>query len=89
MNKRGKLEIIKDILETIRNNSNSIKPTPLLRKSNISSARFKEYYGELLEKGFVREFEKNGEKFISLQDKGVKFIEKYRTIRDFIDEFEL
>jgi predicted transcriptional regulator len=89
MNKRGKLEIVKDILENIKKNSNCIKPTPLLRRSNISSVRFKEYYNELLEKGFVMEFEKKNEKFVSLQDKGVKFIEKYKVIKEFIDEFEL
>ncbi len=89
MNKRGKLEIIRDILENIKQNSNSIKSTPLLRKSNLSSARFKEYYSELLEKGFVREFEKKKEKFVSLQDKGMKFLERYKSIKDFIDEFEL
>ena len=89
MNKRGKLEIIKDILEIIRNNSNSIKPTPLLRKANVSSSRFKGYYTEILKKGFIKEFEKNGEKFVSLQEKGMKFLSRYSAIREFIDEFEL
>ncbi len=89
MIKRGKLEIIKDILSIIRKDSNSIKPTPLLRKSNLSSARFKGYFSELIEKGFVEKVEKKGERFISLTDKGFKFLEKYRTIIDFIDEFEL
>jgi predicted transcriptional regulator len=89
MGKRGKLEIIKDMLEVIKRKGNSIKPTPLLRQSNLSSARFKEYLTEIIEKGFVREIEKEGEKFISLTDKGFKFLDKYRTIVEFIDEFEL
>jgi predicted transcriptional regulator len=89
MGKRGKLEIIKDMLEVIKRKGNSIKPTPLLRQSNLSSVRFKEYLTEIIEKGFVREIEKEGEKFISLADKGFKFLEKYRTIVEFIDEFEL
>ena len=89
MKKRGKLEIVRDILDTISKNSNSIKTTPLLRKSNISSNRFKEYYSDLLNKGFVKEFEKQGDRFVSLGDKGFRFLEKYKTIRDFIDEFEL
>jgi predicted transcriptional regulator len=89
MAKRGKLEIIKDILKIIQENRNSIKPTPLLRKSNLSSARFKEYFIELLDKKFVKEFNHKEEKFISLTEKGFKFLEKYKTIINFIDEFEL
>ncbi|MDD5193171.1 MAG: winged helix-turn-helix domain-containing protein [Candidatus Nanoarchaeia archaeon] len=87
--KRGKLEIIKDLLKTIQENNNSIKATPLLRKSNLSTSRFKEYFSELEKKGFVKEINHNGEKFLSLNEKGFKFLEKYRTIIDFIDEFEL
>ena len=89
MVKRGKLDIMKDILKIIQENRNSIKPTPLLRQSNLSSARFKEYFNELLDKRFIKEFNNNGEKFISLTEKGFKFLEKYKTIINFIDEFEL
>ena len=89
MAKRGKLEIIYDILKIIQKSNNSIKPTPLLRQSNLSTTRFKEYFSELVTKNFVREINHKGEKFISLTDKGFKFLEKYRTIINFIDEFEL
>jgi len=87
MAKRNKLEIVKDILKIIQDN-HSIKPTPLLRRSNISSSRFKEYYSELLEKEFLKEtYGKN--KKITLTEKGQKYLEKYQTIINFIDEFEL
>jgi len=90
MAKRSKLEIIKDILRIIHENNNSIKTTPLLRQSNVSSARFKEYYSELIEKKFIKEMKNyRGEKFVCLTDKGFKFLEKYKTIINFIDEFEL
>ena len=87
--KRSRLEIIHDILTIIKNNHNSIKPTPLLRQSNISSSRFKEYYLDLLQKGFIKEINIGDNKKISLTDKGYKFIYKYKTIINFIDEFEL
>ena len=83
MVKRNKLEIIRDILKIIQENQ-SIKPTPLLRKSNLSSSRFKKYYSELLEKEFIKEGRK-----IMLTEKGNKYLEKYFTIMNFIDEFEL
>ena len=89
MAKRGKLEIIKDILYIIKEHLNSIKPTPLLRQSNISSSRFKEYFNELLERNFIKEVNHKNGKFISLTEKGFKFLEKYKTIINFIDEFEL
>jgi predicted transcriptional regulator len=87
--KRGKLEIMKDILFIIREHKNSIKSTPLLRKSNLSSARFQEYFSELKEKKFIKEIEDKNGKSISLMDKGFKFLERYQTIISFIDEFEL
>ena len=90
MTKRSKLEIINDMLKIIQENRNSIKPTPLLRKSKLSSLRFKEYYTGLVERNLAREItSKEGEKFIILTEKGFKFLEKYKTIVNFIDEFEL
>lgn len=90
MVKRGKLEIIKDILSIVKENRNSIKPTPLLRQSNISSSSFKDYFFELIEKEFIKEIiNKNKEKSISLTDRGFRFLEKYKAIVTFIDEFEL
>ncbi|MBU0757786.1 MAG: hypothetical protein KKF44_06970 [Nanoarchaeota archaeon] len=88
--KRDRLEIINSILMIIHDNKNSIKPTPLLRFSNISSQSFTDYYSEMLKKGFIREeFDKKDRKYISLTDKGFKYLEKYKYILEFIDEFEL
>ncbi len=90
MVKRGKLEIIRDILKIIQDSRNKIKPTPPLRKSMISSGRFKEYYSELLSRELIKEVvSENGEKFVVLSEKGFRFIERYKTIIEFIDEFEL
>jgi len=90
MAKRGKLEIIKDILLIIQKNHNSIRPTPLIRKSNLSSKRFKQYYLDLRTKGFIREKEiSKNNRTIFLTEKGFKFLEKYSTIVSFIDEFDL
>ena len=87
MAKRNRLEIIRDILKIIKENR-SIKPTPLIRKSNLSTSRFKQYYSELLNKEFIKEtYGKN--KKITLNEKGQKYLEKYSTIINFIDEFEL
>ncbi len=51
--KRERLDIIKDILMSIRENRN-IKPTRLLYASNLSPQMFKEYINELISKNFIR-----------------------------------
>jgi predicted transcriptional regulator len=90
MAKRAKLEIIKDILQIVQEHRNQIKVTPLLRKSNISSNRFKNYLKELQEKELIiNRSGPIGEKFIALTEKGNRFLEKYKTIVNFIDEFDL
>lgn len=90
MKKRDRLEIIHDILKTILDHNNSILTTPLLRFSNLSSQNFNEYLNELIKKGFIREiYDKKGRKYYSLTDKGFKFLEKYRKIREFLEEFGL
>jgi len=88
--KRDRLEVIFDILKLISNNQNSIKPTPLLRQSNLSSSSFLQYYGDLIQKELVREIvDKSGGKYITLTDKGFRYLEKYTLILGFIKEFEL
>ncbi len=88
--KRDRLTVIFDILKIIRDHQNTIRPTPLLRYSNLSSSSFSEYYLELMQKGFIKEItDKDGRKYLTLTDKGFKYLEKYRLILGFIDEFEL
>ncbi len=88
--RRDRLQMIFDILNIIRNHHNSIKPTPLLRHSNLSSQSFSEYFNELLEKGFIKEFtDENGKTIITLTDKGFKYLDKYKLILGFIEDFEL
>ena len=88
--KRDRLEVIYDILRIIREHNNSIKPTPLLRFSNLSFNSFSEYEEELLQKGFIKIIEdKKRRKHYTLTDKGFTYLDKYRLIRDFIKDFEL
>ncbi|MFH1590873.1 MAG: winged helix-turn-helix domain-containing protein [archaeon] len=88
--KRDRLEIIHSILKIIQDHHNSIRPTPLLRFSNISSQSFTEYFAELKEKEFVREDpDKKGKKYVSLTDKGFSYLERYQQIIGFIEDFEL
>jgi predicted transcriptional regulator len=87
--KRDRLAVIYDILDIIREHHNSMKLTPLLRSANLSSNSFSDYYSELLSKEFVKEIINSGHKYVTLTDKGFKFLEKYKLITGFIEEFEL
>ncbi|GBE56546.1 MAG TPA: hypothetical protein ENH13_02190 [Euryarchaeota archaeon] len=90
MKKRERLEVIYDILKVIRDNNNSIRPTPLLRYSNLSSQRFPEYIDELQKKGFIREeIDKKDRRYYTLTDKGFQYLKRYRSILEFIDDFNL
>ena len=87
--KRNKLEIIKDILKIIQDNKGQIRITPLIRKSNLSSQRFYEYFNEMKNKKLIREINKDKGKQIQIIEKGQKYIEKFKTIINFIEEFDL
>ncbi len=90
MVKRDKLEIIRDILRIIKDNHGHIKMTPLLRKSNLSSKRFADYRAELLRRELIQEIEdKKLGRQILITPKGMEFLEKYRTIVNFVSEFDL
>ena len=87
--KRERLDVIKDILKSIRENR-KIKPTRLLYSSNLSPQMFKEYVTELLEKQFIKlEEDPKGKKFFLLNQKGHEFLEQYRVIENFIENFGL
>jgi predicted transcriptional regulator len=87
--KRERLEVIKDILRSIRENR-KIKPTRLLYASNLSPQMFKEYINELIEKGFISlDIDDKEKKTFSLTEKGNNFLEEYRIIENFVENFGL
>lgn len=87
--KRERLEVIRDILKAIQGNR-QIKPTRLLYSSNLSPQMFKEYINELIGKGFIKlEFDKKEKKFFSLTKKGNDFLQEYRMIENFVENFGL
>ena len=87
--KRERLNVIKDILLAVRENRN-IKPTRLLYASNLSPQMFKDYVDELLKKKLIKlESDDKGKKTFSLTSKGYEFLEQYRVIENFIQNFGL
>lgn len=86
--RRDKLDIIGDILKAIQDKGGRIKPTHLLYKSNLSHEGMKRYIDELKMKLMLLEEEdKNQNKFFVITDKGLKFLQDYKKIREFTDSF--
>ena len=87
--KRERLEVIRDILQAIRSNR-QIKPTRLLYSSNLSPQMFKEYINELISKDFIKlDIDDKDKKSFSLTNKGQNFLQEYRAIERFVEDFGL
>ncbi len=87
--KRERLDVIKDILHAIMENR-KIKPTRLLYASNLSPQMFKEYINELISKKFIKlDIDDKEKKTFSLTKKGQDFLQEYKVIENFIENFGL
>ena len=87
--RRGKLEIIADILSSIQDKEGKIKTTHLLYKSNLSHAKLKEYLDILLKKGMIEERLLKGKKMFFMKEQGYKFLSEFERIKEFSDSFGL
>ncbi len=87
--RRGRLEIIADILRSIQNKGGTIKPTHLLYKSNLSHAKLKEYVDVLLNKGMIEEQLVKGRKMFFMKEQGHKFLLEFERIKEFSNSFGL
>jgi len=87
--KRERLEVIRDILNSVRE-KRKIKPTRLLYASNLSPQMFKSYVDELLKKCFIEiECDEKGKKEFVLTKKGMNFLQEYSVIQNFVENFGL
>lgn len=87
--KRDRLQVIHDILKSIREKDGKIRPTHILYKSNLSPQMMEEYLQELIDKKFISEQRNGKSKSYSLTQKGFEYLKKYRLIVEFVDSFGL
>lgn len=85
--KRGKPEIIFDILLSVQESHGKIKPTRLLYKSNLSHARLKLYLESLIKQQLLAVDDNESRKLIILTPKGYAFIAEYRKMKELIASF--
>jgi len=87
--KRSRLEIIRDILEVVKNRNGKIKPTQILSKSNLSYQMLEAYLKELIEKDFLIEIRNKKNKTYAITEKGINYLIKFNLIQEFSDSFGL
>jgi len=87
--RRDRLQIVNDILLSIQEKGGKIKPTHLLYKSNLAHNKMKLYLNELIEKDLIKEVDESGNKYYCLTENGIKFINEFKKIREFVDSFGL
>ena len=86
--KRDRMEIIKDILETIRDKGTKVRPTHIMYRANLSHQMLNDYTDELLLKKMVKEnLDKKGKRIYELTDKGHNYLKDYNIIRKFADSY--
>jgi len=87
--KRSRIDIIADMLSSIQEKDGEIKPTHLMYKANLAHNQMKSYLEELLDKELVIKSAKNHNEYIIITDKGLKFIQKVREMKEFEKTFGL
>ncbi|MGM5484525.1 MAG: winged helix-turn-helix domain-containing protein [Nanobdellota archaeon] len=85
--KRSKLEVVKDILTSIRNRDGRIKRTHILYKANLSHRMLDEYLNDLISRGFVEELEQKKGKRYRLTQRGHEYLNKFNMVSGFMDLF--
>lgn len=87
--KRGRMEIISDMLEIVQSKPGGIKPTHLMYKANLSHKQMKIYLDELTDKSLIGEREEKGGKRIIVTAQGRDFFFQYKRVKEFEKTFGL
>ncbi len=75
------------MLMSIQRKGGEIKPTHLMYKANLSHTQMNSYLEELIDKSVVKRVKKKKYDYLIITDRGHKFIDKIREMREFEDTF--
>lgn len=87
--RRSKVQIVFDILNSIKIKGGKIKPTHLLYKSNLSHNMMNEYLLELMNKSLISEELEKKNKLYVLTDKGYTYLAEFDRVQKFMESFGL
>jgi predicted transcriptional regulator len=83
---RSQFRIYVDIMHVIQRENNEAKPTRILSGANLSHDRLIKYLEELKNLGVIQE-SGTDEKFYSLTQKGIEFLNNFRKVETFASAF--
>lgn len=86
--KRTKLEIIRDLLDTLQKNR-KVKITHLIYKANLSNNSIKPYIEDLIKNGLIEQFFEDEQRYYKITNKGNEFLMEFSKIKVFSDSFGL
>jgi predicted transcriptional regulator len=85
--RRSKMRIYLDMLNTIIRKGGTTKPTHIMYGANLSHDRLKTYLNFLLEKGFIEEVNVSGRIYYQVTEKGKQFIIEFRKVNELSEAF--
>ena len=86
MTKRTKLEVTRDILDTLQKNR-QVKITHLIYKANLSNNSIKPYIEYLLKNKMMKEVMDRDKRFFKITLKGNEFLIEFNKIKIFSESF--
>ena len=88
MKKRTKLEIVKDILEVLKENRN-VRITHIIYKANLSNNSIKSYISGLIENQLIKESNEKGKRYFVITEKGYEFLKEFGRMKIFSESYGL
>lgn len=84
---RSQMRIYVDIMRVIQREENRAKPTRILYGANLSHDRLLKHLSELRTRGVIEEVPEEDERFYRLTQKGIEFLNQYRSVERFATAF--
>ena len=85
---RSKIRIYMDILQAVQEDGMA-KSTHILQKANLSHDRLTKYLGELVQKSLVKENQDATNRYYTLSEQGIKFLDELKKAETFVSGFGL
>ena len=77
-----------DILQAVQSDGQA-KPTRILQKANLSHDRLNRYLGELVQKNLVKENQDSANRYYTMTEQGIKFLDELKRAESFVSGFGL
>jgi predicted transcriptional regulator len=84
---RSQMRIYVDIMRVVQREENHAKPTRILYGANLSHDRLVKHLDELKALGVIEEVPDGDDRFYRLTQKGIEFMNQFRSVERFATAF--